>query len=99
MLTPDRCSRGGLDLPRPAPGPLARHHDTGDEQLATPDAPRLVPLQRPGQAGLPDRAGLAQCLRELDVRGKLREPELGVVDAAGSLRGSGLQYVVGQAVE
>ena len=54
-------------LARTSPRPLARHDDTADEQLTAPDAPRLVPLQGAGQAGLLQRAVAAQCLRRLDV--------------------------------
>ena len=54
-------------LARTPPGTLARHDDTADEQLTAPDAPRLVPLQGAGQAGLLQRAVPAQRLRRLDV--------------------------------
>jgi hypothetical protein len=65
-------------LARPAPRTLTRHHDAADEQLPTPDAPRLPALQRPGQARLLDRAVAAQGLGGLHVGRRLGEEQLGV---------------------
>src|SRR3954471_24876868 len=61
---------------------LARDDDTTDEQLATPDTPRLATLTSAGEAGRPQRAVAAQRLRELHVVRGLREEEVGVAPAA-----------------
>ena len=69
-------------LPRPAPGTLARHHDSAHEQLAAPDTPRLAPLQRAGQAQVAHRAVPAQRLRRLDVGRRLGEEQIRVPQPA-----------------
>src|SRR5690606_40202735 len=43
-------------LARAAARPLARHDHTADEQLAAPDAPGLLALQRAGEALLAERS-------------------------------------------
>jgi hypothetical protein len=64
-----RCRPSGRHaLARPSPGPLARHHDSGGEQFATPDTPRLVAFQCSGQASRPDRAVEAEGLGLFDIR-------------------------------
>src|SRR5690606_34493172 len=65
-------------LARAAARPLARHDHTADEQLAAPDAPGLLALQRAGEALLAERALQAQGLGELDVGGSLGEAQLRV---------------------
>src|SRR6478736_22723 len=68
-------------LARTAAGPLASHDGALDEQLPTPDAPRLLALERAGKALDACGAEPAERLGELDVLGTLGEPELRVVVA------------------
>ena len=69
-------------LPRPSPRTLARHDDTTDEQLASPDAPRLTPFEGTGQAALPDRAVPAERLGLLDIGRRFGEEQLRIRQAA-----------------
>src|SRR3954470_12129937 len=83
MAVSDSC--GGV-LAGPASGALAGDHHSGEEQLTTPDAPRLSPLECARQALRPDRAVLAQRLRELHVAGRLGEVQLRTLAPARQLR-------------
>ncbi|GAA2929228.1 hypothetical protein GCM10020221_26290 [Streptomyces thioluteus] len=69
-------------LARAATGALAGHDDALDEELAAPDAPRLATVLGAGEAGLAQRAGLAERLGVLHVRRRLGEEDLRVVAAA-----------------
>ena len=89
--TPSRCPKVGRGAVvsrsiRRRPGSCAGvhadvsgHDDALDEQLAAPDAPRLLTVQRAGEALGERRALPAQGLGELDVSRALGEPELCVV--------------------
>src|SRR5438067_13086585 len=55
-LHPQDLVPGDVLLARTTPGPLPRNHGATLEDLATPDAPRLLPLHRTGQALHPDPA-------------------------------------------
>ena len=77
-----RVSGDDRVLPRTTAGPLASHDGALDEQLPTPDAPRLLALEGAGEALRPCGAEPAEGLGELDVLRSLGEPELGVVVAA-----------------
>src|SRR4051812_14560213 len=83
MVGSDSC--GGV-LAWPSSRALAGDHHSGEEQLTAPDAPRLAPLEGARQALGPDRAVLAQRLRELHVAGRLGEVQLRVLPAARQLR-------------
>ena len=61
----DRVPRDIL-LARTATGPLTRYDRAALEDLAAPDAPGLLPLQRACQAGVPERAVGAEALGELE---------------------------------
>jgi hypothetical protein len=74
---------GDFVLAGPAAGPLARDHHALEEELSSPDAPRLAALERSVEAEGPDRALLAEGLGGLHVDGGLGEPQLGVVGPAG----------------
>src|SRR5436309_13963839 len=63
-LNPKDLVPGDVLLARTTPRPLTRDHGATLEDLATPDAPRLLPLHRAGQALHPDRAVAAQRLGE-----------------------------------
>src|ERR1700729_2068704 len=82
-----------LGLPRPAARALAGHDLAPQEELAAPDAPGLIPLDRTGQAGQPARAGPAERLRVLHVIRGLGEEQLRVRGTgqplAGRRRGHG----------
>ena len=75
-------------------GPLAGHDHALDEQLATPDTPRLATLLGAGEAGLTDRAGPAERLGVLDVGRGLGEEDLRVVGPAGDGYAEVLDLVV-----
>src|SRR5690625_3782970 len=62
---------------------LAGDHDSGDEQLSTPDTAGLATLLGSGEAFLDDRAALAPLLSQFHVRGRLREPQFRVGPARG----------------
>jgi len=64
-----RRSGGEVGLAGTAAGALARDDDAVDDELATPDAPGLAPVERTGQARLPERAGNTQGLGVLDGLG------------------------------
>src|SRR5690242_9375591 len=54
-LNPKDLVPGDVLLARTAARPLTRNHGATLEDLATPDAPRLLALHRAGQALHPDR--------------------------------------------
>ena len=74
---------GDRVLPRATPRPLVSHDDAGNEQLSTPDAPRLTPLQRASQARLSNRAVQAQCLCLLDIGRCLSEEQIRIHQSTG----------------
>src|SRR6478735_6498920 len=61
--------------------PLAGDDGALDEELASPNAPRLLTLEGAGEALEPRGAEAAEGLGELHVLGSLGEPELRVVVA------------------
>ena len=75
-----RLHRLSRVLARPAPRALARDDRAALEDLAAPNAPRLLPFQRRGQALAPDRAFCAQRLGALEIARVLGEPQVGVLD-------------------
>src|SRR6266536_1481239 len=79
---PEDLVPGGILLARTTPGPLTRNHGATLEDLATPDAPRLGPLDRARQALHPDRAVAAQRLGQFEFGRRLGEPQVGVEPAA-----------------
>src|SRR5205085_12604523 len=70
---------GDVVLARTATRALAGNDDTGNDELATPDAPRLAPGQRLGEAPGPQRAGDAEGLGGLDVGRGLGEEQVRVL--------------------
>src|SRR4051794_5325459 len=68
----------GHDFPGTAARPLPRDDGAAFEDLAAPDAPRLTPVQRAREAGVPDRAVTAQDFGLLELRRALGEPQLRV---------------------
>ena len=74
---------GLLGLAGPASRPLARDHHALEEELASPDAPRLTPFEGSVEAQRLHGAVGAEGLGVLHVRGGLGKPQLCVVDAAG----------------
>jgi hypothetical protein len=74
---------GGFALAGAATRPFARHDHSGDEELATPHAPRLPTLERAGEAQFAHRAVQAEGLGSLDISGRLSEEQLWVVQPAG----------------
>src|SRR5437763_4657597 len=86
--THNRCADGQAVLARTATRPLARHHDPLQDQLASPDAPRLAPLEGTGKALGLQRATGAERLGLLDLCRGLGEEQLGVDAPTGEL-GSG----------
>jgi hypothetical protein len=72
-------------LPRTTPGPLAGDHLALDQQLATPNAPRLTPFQGCFETGFLDRAFPAQCLGVLHISRLLGEEHLRVDESARQL--------------
>src|SRR3954449_11854206 len=69
---------GDVDLARTAAGPLARNDRATLEDLAAPDAPRLTPLDRAGQALDAQRAVPAERLRQFQLGRGVREPKVRV---------------------
>src|SRR4051794_17039364 len=67
-----------VDLAGTATRPLARNHGTALEDLATPDTPGLVPLDRAGQALDAQRAVPAERLRQFQLGRGVREPQVRV---------------------
>src|SRR3954464_3103901 len=67
-----------VDLARTATRPLARDDRTTLENLAAPDTPRLVPLDRAGQALDAQRAVPAERLRQFQLGRGVREPKVRV---------------------
>src|SRR2546423_9970258 len=86
-------SCGDLRLAGPATRTLAGHDDTLDDELATPHAPRLAPLESAREALGTDGAGGAQRLGELDISRRLGEEELRVVRPARKLLVEALDLV------
>ncbi|CUR60437.1 hypothetical protein NOCA1210107 [metagenome] len=74
---------GLVGLAGPASRPLARDHHALEEELASPDAPRLTPFEGSVEAQRLHGAVGAENLGVLHVRGGLGKPQLCVVDAAG----------------
>src|SRR5690349_13416798 len=74
MIMTSRCSRG--DLAWPATGPFAGDHHSVVEDLAAPDTPGFAALERPGQAGGPDRTVGAEHLCLLQVIRTFREEQI-----------------------
>src|SRR5882757_5077282 len=67
-----------VDLARTATGPLARDDSATLEDLAAPDTPGLVPLDRAGQALDAQRAVPAERLRQFQLGRGVREPKVRV---------------------
>ena len=65
-------------LTRTATRPLARDHGPTLENLAAPDTPGLVPLDRTGQALDAQRALPAERLRQFQLGRGVREPQVRV---------------------
>ena len=59
---------------------LTRDDHAAFEDLPTPNAPRLAPVQRRGQTLPPDGAIGAQRLGALQVDGAFGEPQVGIAD-------------------
>src|SRR5580693_9448894 len=76
---------GHVDLAGASAGTLARDDHAGDQQFTAPDTPRLSAPERPGQAGHPDPAALAQGFGLLYILRRLGEEQLRVL-AAGKIR-------------
>jgi hypothetical protein len=85
VVRSDGPSGGDLVLPGSAARALAGDDHSLEEQLSTPHAPRLTPLDGARQAFLADRAGAAQRLGELDVARRLGEEELRVLSVTRQL--------------
>ena len=66
-LGPQDLVPGDVLLARTTPRPLTRYDGATPEDLATPDAPRLGPLHRAGQALHPDRAVRAEGLGQFQL--------------------------------
>src|SRR5206468_11429438 len=82
-LSPEDLVPGDVLLARTTPRPLTRYDGATLEDLATPDAPRLGPLQCAGQALDPDGAVAAQRLGQFQLGGGVGEPQVGADPAAG----------------
>src|SRR4051794_17330224 len=67
-----------VDLAGTTAGPLTRDHGTTLEDLAAPDAPGLVPLDRAGEALDAQRAVPAERLGQLQLSRGVREPQVRV---------------------
>src|SRR5262249_12432690 len=74
---------GDVFLARTATGSLARHDRPPLEDLATPDTPRLCPLQGAGQALHAQRALRAEGFGQLQLARGVGEPQVRVERAAG----------------
>src|SRR5438034_2356026 len=81
-LGPEDLVPGDVLLARTTPRPLTRYDGATLEDLATPDAPRLGPLQRTGQALDPDGAVAAQGLGQFQLGRGVGEPQVRVEPAA-----------------
>src|SRR5437867_47028 len=79
---PEDLVPGDVLLARTTPRPLTRYDGATLEDLATPDAPRLGPLHRTGQALDPDGAVAAQGLGQFQLGGGVGEPQVRVEPAA-----------------
>src|SRR3954454_6517253 len=75
-----------VDLARTATRPLARDDRTTLEDLAAPDTPGLVPLDRAGQALDAQRALPAERLRQFQLGRGVREPKVRVELPTGQVR-------------
>src|SRR3989440_13021908 len=73
-LCPQDLVPGDVLLARTTPRPLTRNHGTTLEDLATPDAPRLGPLDRTREALDPDGAVAAQRLGQFQLGGGAGRP-------------------------
>jgi hypothetical protein len=73
-------------LARTATRPLARDDRAALEDLATPDTPRLGPLDRAREALDTQRAVAAERLSHLEVGRRVGEPQVRVVLAARKIR-------------
>src|SRR4029453_16712996 len=67
-----------INLARTTAGPLTRNHSAALEDLAAPDAPGLISLDRAGQALDAQRAVRAQRLRQFQLGRGVREPKVRV---------------------
>lgn len=87
-LPPGEAGASGGDgvLARPPARAFAGDDRPVDEELAAPDSPRFAALERPVEAGDPQRAVTTQCLGPLHLLRSLGEPEFTVVRAAGQAR-------------
>ena len=85
-LDPQHGVAGDVLLARTATGPLARNDRATLEDLATPDAPGLGPLDRTGQALDPQRAVPAERLGQLELGRRVGEPQVRVELAARQVR-------------
>src|SRR3954467_11666561 len=88
--------RGHLVLAGTATRPLAGDDGALDEELSTPDAPRLTALEGTVEAERAHRAVDAQGLGVLHIAWRLGEPELRVVNPARQAR---LVHLAGLIVE
>src|SRR3954454_6340125 len=79
-------ARSALVSAGTAAWPLARDDGPLTEDLASPHAPRLLPIDRAGDARATDGAVGAQGLGVLDVSRRLGEEELRVEGPAGQQR-------------
>src|SRR5436305_14223821 len=77
-LSPQDLVPGDVLLAWTTPRPLPRNHGTTLEDLATPDAPGLGPLDRTREALDPNRAVAAQRLGQFQLGGGVGEPQVGV---------------------
>ena len=84
-LDPQLGVAGDVLLARTATGPLARNHRATLEDLAAPDAPRLGPLDRAGQALDAQRAVPAERLGQLQLGRRVGEPQVRVELPAGQV--------------
>src|SRR5438105_3968742 len=81
-LSPEDLVPGDVLLARTTPRPLTRYDGATLEDLATPDTPRLGPLQRAGQALDPDAAVATQRLGQFQLGGGVGEPQVRVEPTA-----------------
>jgi len=78
----ERSSGRALGFAGTASGPLAGDDLAGDEKLAAPHAARLGPLESGLQARVEQRALETQVFGELDLGGRVGEPQVGVMESA-----------------
>src|SRR5256885_9551540 len=76
-LSPQDLVTGDVLLARTTPRPLPRNHGATLEDLATPDAPGLGPIDRTREALDPDGAVAAQRLGQVQLGGGVGEPQVG----------------------